>query len=138
MYVAMYVAQSCPTLCNSMDYSPPGSSVHRIFQAKILEWIAISFSTIIYILVCISQPLSPNLHTHFFLSLKVFPFPPCRNLHVANHGYRPLTAILCRSSINLFLLEKFLAICLFQVNILDYVQFSSVQSLSRVQLFATP
>ena len=32
------------TLCNSMDYSPPGSSVHGISQASILEWIAISFS----------------------------------------------------------------------------------------------
>ena len=30
--------QSCPTLCNPMDYSPPGSSVHRILQARILEW----------------------------------------------------------------------------------------------------
>ena len=38
------VAQSCPTLCNPMDCSPPGSSVHEIFQAKILEWVAISFS----------------------------------------------------------------------------------------------
>ena len=38
------VTQSCPTLCNSMDYSPPGSSVHGIFQARILEWVAISFS----------------------------------------------------------------------------------------------
>ena len=32
------VAQSCPTLCNPMDCSPPGSSVHGIFQARILEW----------------------------------------------------------------------------------------------------
>ena len=31
-------AQSCLTLCNSMDCSPPGSSVHRIFQARIQEW----------------------------------------------------------------------------------------------------
>ena len=38
------VAKSCPTLCNPMDYSPPGSSVHGIFQARILEWVAISFS----------------------------------------------------------------------------------------------
>ena len=38
------VAQSYPTLCNPMDCSPPGSSVHEIFQAKILEWVAISFS----------------------------------------------------------------------------------------------
>ena len=39
------VAQSCPALCNPMDCSLPGSSVHGIFQATILEWIAISFSS---------------------------------------------------------------------------------------------
>ena len=38
------VAQSCLTLCDPMDCSPPGSSVHEIFQARILEWVAISFS----------------------------------------------------------------------------------------------
>ena len=38
------VAQSCPTLCDLMDYSLSGSSVHGIFQAGVLEWIAISFS----------------------------------------------------------------------------------------------
>ena len=38
------VAQSCSTLCNPMDYKPPGSSVHGILQARILEWVAISFS----------------------------------------------------------------------------------------------
>ena len=37
-------AQSCPTLCNPMDCSPPGSSGHGISQARILEWVAISFS----------------------------------------------------------------------------------------------
>ena len=36
--------QLCPILCNTMDHSPPGSSVHGILQAKILEWVAISFS----------------------------------------------------------------------------------------------
>ena len=36
--------QLCPTLCDSMDCSPPGSSVHGILQAGMLEWIAISFS----------------------------------------------------------------------------------------------
>ena len=35
------VAQSCPTLCNPMDYSLLGSSVHGIFQARVLEWVAI-------------------------------------------------------------------------------------------------
>ena len=38
------VAQSCPTLCDPVDCSPPGSSVHGILQARILEWIGISFS----------------------------------------------------------------------------------------------
>ena len=38
------VAQSCPTLCDSMDCSLPGSSVHGILQAIVLEWIAIPFS----------------------------------------------------------------------------------------------
>ena len=38
------VAQSCPTLCDPMDCSPPGSLVHGIFQAWILEWVAVSFS----------------------------------------------------------------------------------------------
>ena len=39
------VAQSCPTLHDPMDYSLPGSSVHGIFQARVLEWGAIAFST---------------------------------------------------------------------------------------------
>ena len=38
------VVQSCLTLCDPMDSSLPGSSVHGIFQAIILEWVAISFS----------------------------------------------------------------------------------------------
>ena len=42
------VAQSCPTLRNLMDYSLPGSSVHGIFQARVLEWGAIAFSIFYY------------------------------------------------------------------------------------------
>ena len=38
------VTKSCPTLCDPMDCGPPGSSVHGILQARILEWVAISFS----------------------------------------------------------------------------------------------
>ena len=38
------VAQSCQTLSDLMDCSPPGSSVHEIFQARVLEWGAIAFS----------------------------------------------------------------------------------------------
>ena len=40
----MLVARSCLLLCNPMDCSPPGSSVHRILQARLLEWVAILFS----------------------------------------------------------------------------------------------
>ena len=39
------VTQSCPTLCDPMDCSLPGSSVHGIFQARVLEWVAICFSS---------------------------------------------------------------------------------------------
>ena len=39
------VAQSCPTLWDPVDCSPPGSSVHGILQARMMEWIAISFSS---------------------------------------------------------------------------------------------
>ena len=36
--------QSCPTLCHPIDSSPPGPSVYGIFQARVLEWVAIAFS----------------------------------------------------------------------------------------------
>ena len=38
------VAQSCPTLSDPIDCSPPGSSIHGIFQARVLEWGAIAFN----------------------------------------------------------------------------------------------
>ena len=41
------VAQSCLTLCDPMDCSPPGSSIHGIFQARVLEWGAIAFSMLL-------------------------------------------------------------------------------------------
>ena len=63
----MLVAQSCLTLCDPMDCSPPGSSVHGILQARILEWVAIPFSRVS------SQcrgwnrfPMSPALAGRFF------------------------------------------------------------------------
>ena len=43
-WVLCLVAQFCPTLCSSMDCSPPGSSICGILQASILEWAAISYS----------------------------------------------------------------------------------------------
>ena len=48
------VAQSCPTLRDPMDCSLPGSSVHRIFQARVLEWDAVAFSTDVWIIPAVS------------------------------------------------------------------------------------
>ena len=47
------VAQLCLTLSDLMDCGPPGSSVHGIFQARVLEWGAIAFSEYLTILLCI-------------------------------------------------------------------------------------
>ena len=60
------VVKSCPTLCNPMDFSLPGSSVHGISQVRILEWVAISCS-------CGSsdlgiEPVSPSLARVCFTS----------------------------------------------------------------------
>ena len=47
-YYCYLVTQVCLTLCDPMDYSPPGSSVPGILQARILEWVAIAFSDSLY------------------------------------------------------------------------------------------
>ena len=49
------VAQLCPTLSDPMNCSPPGSSIHGIFQARVLEWGAIAFSTPIATMMQISR-----------------------------------------------------------------------------------
>ena len=43
-FTSSVAVKSCLTLCNPVDCSPPGSSIHGIFQATMLEWVAISFS----------------------------------------------------------------------------------------------
>ena len=42
--MCVLITQSCPNLCDPMDCNPPGSSVYEILQARVLEWVAISFS----------------------------------------------------------------------------------------------
>ena len=75
------VAQSCLTLSNPMDCSPPGPSVHGIFQARVLEWGAIDFSEIQPIVGVKSIPnsifcqLKGYLLFFVFPSFFVFPFP---------------------------------------------------------------
>ena len=60
------VVQLCPTLSDPMDCSPPGSSVHGIFQARVLEWGAIAFSGVISII-----PLIISLSHHNILTSKL-------------------------------------------------------------------
>ena len=58
------VAQSCLTLSDPMDCSLPGSSVHGVFQARVLEWVAIAFSRALLSeenkLECPAESTSPN------------------------------------------------------------------------------
>ena len=57
--------QSCPTLCDPIDGSPPGSPVPGILQARILEWVAISFSYLSgYLIVSNDHPTTKDEQTH--------------------------------------------------------------------------
>ena len=70
------VTQSCPTLCDPMDCSLPGSSVHGIFQARVLEWGAITFSPFLFGSRLISSPRliwKPVLTSWFLFHLAVRP-----------------------------------------------------------------
>ena len=62
-------AQSCPTRSNPMDYSLPGSSIHGIFQARVLEWVAIAFS-----LWYLNKHLFKNSNHNCLLTLCSFPY----------------------------------------------------------------
>ena len=55
--------QLCPTLCDPMDCNTPGYSVHRILQARILKWDAISFSRGSF------EPMSPEFAGRFFTTV---------------------------------------------------------------------
>ena len=62
------VAQSCLNLCDPMDCSLPGSSIHGIFQARVLEWVAISFSRGIFSTQGWNLGLPPCRQTLYHLS----------------------------------------------------------------------
>ena len=68
--------QSCPTLFDSIDGSPPGSSIHGIFQARVLEWGAIAFSVCIpraslLLLLLFFKTVVKKTHTHKFYPFKL-------------------------------------------------------------------
>ena len=75
------VAQSCPTLSDPMDCSPPGSSIHGIFQARVLEWGAIAFS---------------DIHIYWYIILP-FSILTCNSYHMLYSTY--LSHIYIRYSI---------------------------------------
>ena len=67
------VAQSCPTLRDPMDHSPPGSSIHGIFQARVLEWGESTYSNQVFCLI-FSISLKNILHvSRLCLLLLLFP-----------------------------------------------------------------
>ena len=80
------VTQSCPTLCNPMDCSLPGSSVHGIFQARVLEWVAISFSRVSGYNSIINQKRSIVIFKQFgrLKNFKIFSSWQVRNLLVGD------------------------------------------------------
>ena len=85
------VTQSCPTLCDPMDCGLPGFSIHEIFQARILEWVAISFSR------RSSQPweewesIGIYTHIHTFMHAKLLLSRPtlCDPMNCRPPGYSP-------------------------------------------------
>ena len=78
--------QSCPTLCDPMDYSPPGSSVSWIFQARILEWVAISFLQGIFLTQGLNLCLKCLLHWQTdSLSLAIWEAHVLGPLHMQIH-----------------------------------------------------
>ena len=68
------VAQSCPTLSDPMDCSLPGSSVHGIFQAGVLEWSAIAFSSVAQLCPTLCDPMDcspPGSSVHEIFQAKI-------------------------------------------------------------------
>ena len=133
------VAQSCPTLCDPMDSSLPGSAVHGIFQARILEWTAISFSR------GSSQPrdrtrVSCIADRHFTIWTTRQPFPSPVDL--PDPGIKPRSPAL-QADRNRTLQKPiwhFRQMMTFLVAEYTYIMYMNVnvKFLSRVRLFATP
>ena len=85
------IAQSCPTLRDPMDYSLPGSSAHGIFQARVLEWVAIAFSDIYATMYEIDSWQKPATQHRVFLPFLIpslfFHTEHCiGNLIIGNHS----------------------------------------------------
>ena len=91
------VTQSCPTPSNPMDCSLPGSSVHGIFQARVLEWVAIAFSALYVLLTHITLTTISDKYSYYFYLIVAY--TTCRRrqwqptsvlLPGKSHGWRSL------------------------------------------------
>ena len=81
------VTQSCPTLPDPMDCSPPGSSAHEIFQARVLEWVAIAFSNRDSCCCCVTSVMSDSVQPHGLQPTRLLPpwDSPGKNTGVGCH-----------------------------------------------------
>ena len=109
--------QSCPTLCDPVDGSPPGSPILGILQARTLEWVAISFSNAWKWKVKVSLSKCPTLHdpmdyslpgssVHGFSRQEYWSGVPFSNFYVqyfAKRMFQPLWSHCCLSSHTFFL-----------------------------------
>ena len=102
MCVCVLVTQSCPTLCDLTDCSPPGSSVHGILQARILECIAIPFSR------GSSQPRDRTLVSH--IAGRFFTIWATGTSYVLFHTVNHFFIFLIFWSTNIFNVEEFQSI----------------------------
>ena len=82
------VAQSCLTLCDPVDCSPPGSSIHGIFQARVLEWVAISFSRDLPDPGI--EPRSPAFQADALPPEPPEPYESVKSLQIGPSSWRPL------------------------------------------------
>ena len=73
------VVQSCLTLSNPMDCSPPGSSIHGIFQARVLEWVDIAFSGSFLVIYFI--------YNSMYMSVPISQFIPSPSLSLGNYKF---------------------------------------------------
>ena len=81
IYVCVY-AHLCLTLCSPMDCSPSGSSVHEISQARILEWVAISLHSLLYIYICIYRERHTHTYIHILIYSKILSISNCKILNI--------------------------------------------------------
>ena len=84
------VAQSCPTLCGPVDCSPPGSSVHRILQARVLEWVPLPspvqlLSCVLSLHLCNSRTAARQASLSFSISQSLFKLMSIESMIPSNH-----------------------------------------------------